>query len=102
MSCTAVSSTFVSPGFDALNGGLGDDVGDNADALRWAVIGIKDSDAADHGVSWPGRGMGETLPSAPAVVLPTTTAFGIARKAMAVYSAWLCDVSSTRMTSLPP
>ncbi len=45
----------VSPGFDASNGGLGDDVGDNADALRWAVIGIKDSDAADHGAELAGK-----------------------------------------------
>ena len=35
----------------------------------------------------PGSGIGETLPSAPAVVLPTTTARGLDRKAIVVYSA---------------
>ena len=35
----------------------------------------------------PGNGMPDTLPSAPAVVLPTTRAPGAARNAMVVYSA---------------
>jgi hypothetical protein len=49
----------------------------------------------------PGSGIRDTLPSAPAVVLPTTIAFGAARNAIAVYSAWLCDTSSTRITIFP-
>jgi hypothetical protein len=43
----------------------------------------------------------DTLPSTPAVVLPTTTARGFDRKAIAVYSAWLSELSSTRITTLP-
>lgn len=38
----------------------------------------------------PGKGIGDTLPSAPAVVLPTTVNSGAADNAIAVYSAWLC------------
>lgn len=49
----------------------------------------------------PGMGMSETLPSAPAVVLPMTTAPGAVRKAMVVYSAWLWVTSSMRITTLP-
>ena len=45
--------------------------------------------------------MVDTLPSAPAVVLPTTVAFGAARNAIVVYSAWLCEISSIRMTIFP-
>jgi hypothetical protein len=50
----------------------------------------------------PGSGIGELLPSAPAVVLPTTSAPGAVRNAIVVYSAWLCDTSSTRITTRPP
>ena len=49
----------------------------------------------------PGNGMLETFPSAPAVVLPTTIASGAARSAMVVYSAELCVVSSTKITTIP-
>jgi hypothetical protein len=49
----------------------------------------------------PGSGMEDTFPSAPAVVLPTTFAPGAVRNAIAVYSAWLCDTSSTRITTCP-
>ena len=49
----------------------------------------------------PGSGIAETLPSAPAVVLPTTVAPGAVRNAIVVYSAWLCEDSSTRMTIFP-
>ncbi len=52
-------------------------------------------------LSPPGSGIEETSPSAPAVVLPTIVALGIARRAMAVYSDWLMEVWSTRMTILP-
>jgi hypothetical protein len=34
-------------------------------------------------------------------VFPTTVAFGAARNAIVVYSAWLTDTSSTRMTIFP-
>ncbi len=47
----------------------------------------------------PGSAMRETLPSAPAVVLPTTTARGPQRRAMAVYSDELMEASSTRMAT---
>ena len=49
----------------------------------------------------PGIGMLDTLPSAPAVVLPTTFAPGAVRNAIVVYSAWLCEISSTRITIVP-
>jgi hypothetical protein len=39
----------VAPCCDTLNGWLREDVGDNADALGGSVIGIEDSEAADHG-----------------------------------------------------
>ena len=52
-------------------------------------------------LSPPGKGICDTLPSAPAVVLPTTLAAGAVLNAMLVYSAWLTEDSSTRMITLP-
>ena len=45
--------------------------------------------------------MVDTLPSAPAVVLPTTLAYGTARRAIVVYSDRLWLSSFTRIITLP-
>ena len=45
--------------------------------------------------------MVETFPSDPAVSLPIITEFSAARKAIAVYSAWLWDFSLTNTINFP-
>jgi hypothetical protein len=59
----------------------------NANALGRGFVRVENPDAADHSAQPPGKANGDTLPSAPAVVLPTTVDPCAARRAMAVYSA---------------
>jgi hypothetical protein len=78
---------FVPAGANAGNGRVHFDIREDADSLSRRFVGINTPMPLIMVRRPPGKANGDTFPSAPAVVLPTTMAFGAGRKAMAVYSA---------------
>jgi len=73
----------------------------DTDALRYTTIGIVHTKTAYMGSHSSRKKILLTLPSAPLVWLPITTAPGAVRKAIAVYSAWLWVCALTSITIFP-
>ena len=77
---------------------------DEASLLHEVLAQAKAAEAAGFDIWWQVEHHGApqfSYSSAPEVVLPTTEAPGTARKAIAVNSDWLCDISSTKITTVP-
>jgi len=74
----------VSADTNSLDGRTHYYIWNNTYPLRRSLIGIEHANATDPP---PGKANEETFPSAPAVVLPTTSAPGAVRKAIVVNSA---------------